>query len=119
MRMDSCLFCRIAAGEVPSEQVGSDEGIIAIKDKFPHAPVHILVLPVEHIDSAHGLDLSNGHADLLVRCFRLAQHVAEDYQIADGYRIATNVGRRGGQAILHLHLHVIGGRQLGQIDDAG
>lgn len=119
MRIDSCMFCQIAVGAVPSEQVGAADGVIAIKDKFPRAPVHILVLPVEHVDSAHALELNGGHADLLASCFRLAQQVAEDYRTADGYRITTNVGRQGGQAIDHLHFHVIGGRQLGQIDDGG
>ncbi len=117
--MRGCLFCRIAAGDEPSERVAAAGGIIAIKDKFPRTPVHILVLPVEHIDSAHALDLRGGHADLLAGCFRLAQRVAEGQGIADGYRITTNIGRRGGQAIAHLHFHVIGGRQLGHIDDGG
>jgi histidine triad (HIT) family protein len=118
VRIENCLFCQIVAGDVPSEQVGADDGVIAIKDKFPHAPVHVLVLPVEHVDSAHALELKGAHADLLVSCFRLAQRVAENQGIAEGYRIATNVGRRGGQAIDHLHFHVLGGRQLGHIDDA-
>jgi histidine triad (HIT) family protein len=116
MSIDSCIFCKIAVGDQPSEQVAATDGIIAIKDKFPLAPVHILVLPIEHIDSAHTLDLRGGNADVLISCFHLAQQVAEDQGIADGYRIATNIGRRGGQAIAHLHFHVIGGRQLGHID---
>ena len=119
MNTQRCLFCAIAAGEEPSEQVASADGIIAITDKFPQAPVHVLILPVEHIESAHTLDLSGPHADLLTRCVRLAQQIAEDHGIADGYRIATNIGRRGGQAIPHLHFHVLGGRQLGHIDDRG
>lgn len=119
MRIDSCLFCRIAVGEEPSEQVAATNGIVAIKDKFPRAPVHILVMPVEHIDSVHALDLDDGHAGLLTGCFRLAQLLAEDHGIADGYRIATNIGHRGGQAVAHLHFHLIGGRQLGHIDDRG
>ncbi|HUG86979.1 MAG TPA: HIT domain-containing protein [Euzebya sp.] len=112
---DDCLFCRIASGEEPSDRVAADEGVIAIRDKFPQAPVHVLVLPVAHVDSVHALT----DDDLLARCVRLARQVAEEEGIAEGYRLATNVGRGGGQAIAHLHFHVIGGRQLGHIDDAG
>ncbi|MGH8900977.1 MAG: HIT domain-containing protein [Egibacteraceae bacterium] len=119
MSSQDCLFCRIAAGQVPSEQVATADGVIAFKDKFPRAPVHVLVVPVEHVGSAHDLDLDGAHADLLARCFRLARLVADQQGIADGYRIATNIGRKGGQAIEHLHFHVIGGRQLGHIDDRG
>lgn len=114
---DDCLFCAIMAGDAPSERVAEADGIVAFRDKFPLAPVHVLVTPVEHIPSAHALD--DRHADLLNRCFRLARQIADDEGIADGYRVATNVGRKGGQAIAHLHFHVIGGRQLGHIDDAG
>lgn len=115
--MEHCLFCKIVKGEEPSEQVASADGIVAFTDKFPRAPVHILVVPVEHIDSAH--HLTDAHTDLLAGCFRLARQIAEKQGIADGYRIATNIGRKGGQAIPHLHFHVIGGRQLGLIDDGG
>jgi len=114
-----CLFCKIASGQEPSEQVATTDGIVALKDKFPRAPIHILIVPVEHIRSAHDLDLDGAHADLLARCFQLAQRIAEEQDITDGYRITTNIGRKGGQAIDHLHFHVIGGRQLGHIDDRG
>ncbi|MGH8887149.1 MAG: HIT domain-containing protein [Egibacteraceae bacterium] len=119
MSGEGCLFCKVVSGQVPSEQVATADGVVAFKDKFPQAPVHILVVPVEHIDSAHDLDLDGAHDDLLAHCFRLTQRVAEKYGIADGYRITTNIGRKGGQAIGHLHFHVLGGRQLGHIDDRG
>lgn len=112
--MPECLFCRIAAGELPSDQVAADHGVLAIRDRFPQAPVHVLVMPVVHVASIHDLK----DEELLAGCFRLARRVAEEQGIADGYRIATNVGARGGQAIPHLHFHVLGGRQLGHIDDA-
>jgi histidine triad (HIT) family protein len=112
---EDCLFCRIASGDQPAQHVGADDGVIAIRDKFPQAPVHALVIPVEHIPSVH--ELTEEHGDLLARCFRLARRVADAEGISDGYRVATNVGSRGGQAIPHLHFHVIGGRQLGYIDD--
>ncbi len=109
-----CLFCRIVAGDEPAEVVGRDDGVIAIRDIFPRAPFHVLVISEEHLESAH--ELTDDHADLLSTAFRLARTVAEEGDTADGYRIATNVGTLGGQAIPHLHLHVLGGRQLGHID---
>jgi histidine triad (HIT) family protein len=109
-----CLFCSIVAGEAPSDRVAEADGVVAFRDIFPRAPVHVLIVPHEHIDSAH--TLAGEHTDLLARCYALAREVAEQEGISDGYRIATNVGSKGGQAIKHLHFHVIGGRQLGHID---
>lgn len=109
-----CLFCRIVAGDDPAEIVAREDGIVAFRDIFPRAPVHILVVPEEHLDSAH--DLTDQHADLLSRMFRVAREVATAEGTQHGYRIVTNIGSEGGQAIPHLHLHVLGGRQLGHID---
>jgi histidine triad (HIT) family protein len=109
-----CLFCSIIAGDSPSDRVAADEGIVAFRDIAPRAPVHVLVVPHEHIDSAHAL--TDGHDELLGRCFRMVRRVAEQEGVADGYRVTTNIGRKGGQAIPHLHFHVLGGRQLGHID---
>lgn len=110
----NCLFCKIVAGDEAAEIVAREGDIVAFKDKFPRAPVHVLVVPEQHIPSAHELDESQ--AELLVRCFSLARRLADENQIADGYRIATNIGRGGGQAIPHLHFHVLGGKQLGFVD---
>lgn len=109
---EDCLFCKIVAGELPSDRVAEIPGIVAFRDIHPRAPVHVLVVPEEHIPSAHHLE-DDG---LLARCFALARQVAVQEGISEGYRIATNVGTRGGQAIPHLHLHVLGGRQLAHID---
>lgn len=109
-----CLFCRIVAGDEPAEIVGRDDGVLAIRDIFPRAPFHVLIIAEEHIGSAE--ELTDAHAGLLNAAFRLARKVAADGDTSDGYRIATNVGTLGGQAIPHLHLHVLGGRQLGHID---
>jgi histidine triad (HIT) family protein len=111
---NDCLFCRIVTGDEPAEELGRDEGVVAIRDIFPRAPFHALVLVEEHLPSVD--DLTDEHAALLNAAFRLARKVAADGGTADGYRIATNVGTLGGQAIPHLHLHVLGGRQLGHID---
>jgi histidine triad (HIT) family protein len=109
-----CLFCRIVAGDEPAEELGRDDGVVAIRDIFPRAPFHALVITEEHLGSAD--ELTDDHADLLNAAFRLARKVAAEGDTADGYRIATNVGTLGGQAIPHLHLHVLGGRQLGHVD---
>lgn len=114
MADSDCLFCKIVAGEVPSDRVAADDGVIAFRDIAPRAPVHVLVVPERHVASAH--DLTDDDAGLLARCFRLARTVAEQEGTAEGYRVTTNVGSMGGQAVSHLHFHVLGGRQLGHID---
>jgi histidine triad (HIT) family protein len=112
-----CLFCRIIAGDEEAEFVAQEDEVVAFEDKFPRAPVHVLVVSREHIPSAH--DLTDEHTGLLGRCFALAHDIAEKKGTSNGYRIATNIGSRGGQAIPHLHFHVLGGRQLGFIDSEG
>jgi histidine triad (HIT) family protein len=113
---DGCLFCRIVAGEIPSDRVAEADGLVAIRDITPRAPVHVLVIPERHVASAHALTDEPEDVDLLARCYRLAREVARIEGMEDGYRITTNVGERGGQSIPHLHFHVLGGRQLGHID---
>lgn len=112
---EDCLFCRIVSGDESAELVTETDDLVAFRDKFPRAPVHVLVVPRRHIPSAHDLDPQD---PLLTECFRVAQEVADGEGISDGYRIATNIGSRGGQAIPHLHFHVLGGKQLGYVDGA-
>lgn len=112
----NCLFCKIIAGDEAADIVARDGDLVAFKDIFPRAPVHVLVVPEKHIPSAHDLDDSDG--DLLTRCFSMARKVADEQGIAQGYRITTNIGPQGGQAIPHLHFHVLGGKQLGHVDGA-
>ncbi len=111
---DDCLFCSIVAGDADATIVAEDDDVVAFRDIHPRAPVHVLVTPRRHVASVH--ELGDGDADLLAGCFAMARRVAEQEGIADGYRVATNVGARGGQMIAHLHFHVIGGRQLERID---
>jgi histidine triad (HIT) family protein len=111
-----CLFCRIVAGEIPSERVAEGEGVLAFRDISPRAPVHVLVVPERHVGSADELTDDAEDLDLLARCYRLAREVARVEGTADGYRITTNIGEKGGQSVHHLHFHVLGGRQLGHID---
>lgn len=107
-----CLFCKIIAGEIPAAIVHADEAVVAIRDIAPRAPTHILVIPREHIPSA--ADLTESHGPLLGRLFAVAAEIARGEGIADrGYRLTINVGSAAGQAVPHLHLHVMGGRPFG------
>ena len=107
--MTDCLFCKIAAGEVPSTMVHSDDVVVAIRDIAPRAPTHILLMPRRHVASA--LELTDADAPLMGRLFAAAAESARQEGIADnGYRLVANVGRWGGQTVDHLHLHLMGGR---------
>jgi histidine triad (HIT) family protein len=104
-----CLFCKIAADEVPSTKVYEDDVVIAFRDIAPRAPTHILIIPRDHIASA--ADLTEDHGEMLGRLFAVAARIARDEGIADGgYRLVSNVGRWGGQTVDHLHVHLLGGR---------
>jgi histidine triad (HIT) family protein len=108
MRND-CLFCGIADGDIPSTQVHADDVVVAFRDIAPRAPVHVLVIPREHIASA--ANLTEDHAALMGHLFATAAEIARSEGIAEGgYRVVTNVGPDGGQTVNHLHLHVMGGR---------
>jgi histidine triad (HIT) family protein len=110
-RDPDCLFCRIVAGEVPSDGVLEDDTLVAFRDIAPRAPTHVLVVPREHIPSARELTEEDG--DLLAHLFVAAQRIATSEGIADaGYRLVANVGRWGGQSVDHLHLHLLGGRAM-------
>jgi histidine triad (HIT) family protein len=109
--MDGCLFCAIAAHQVPATFVRDEPDVFAIRDINPQAPTHVLVIPREHLVSA--ADLSADHAELWLRMLALAQDVAREEDIAEpGYRLVVNVGDAGGQTVSHLHLHVLGGRRM-------
>lgn len=109
-----CIFCQIAAGEIPSEILYQDEEIIAIRDINPQAPKHLLVMPRLHIPSL--ADVTDDHIPLIGRLVTVANQLAEREGIAQsGYRIVTNCGPDAGQAIPHLHLHLLGGRRLGRL----
>jgi histidine triad (HIT) family protein len=105
-----CLFCRIVAGEVPSQRLHEDELVIAIRDINPQAPSHVLVLSREHIASAAELRETDG--ELLGAIFGALADIADREGLSRGYRIVTNVGEWAGQSVDHLHFHLIGGRRL-------
>lgn len=105
-----CLFCRIAAGEIPADIVAEDEGWVAFRDIQPQAPVHVLVIPRVHVESAADLATDS---DLAGELLRAASVVARTEGLEqDGFRIVTNVGERAGQSVMHLHFHVLGGRRM-------
>ncbi len=106
-----CIFCKIADGEIPGDVVYRDEEIIAFRDISPQAPTHILVIPRKHIDSLTQLDEADYH--LIGKIVKVANQLAEEEGVAEkGYRVAINCGKQGGQAVPHLHLHLLAGRQL-------
>jgi len=106
-----CLFCRIAAGEIPSDIVYQDEEFLAFRDIHPQAPKHVIVIPKSHIASL--AELTEQQQGLLGRLILVATKLAEKEGIGkSGYRLAINCGPEGGQLVPHLHLHLIGGRKL-------
>ena len=106
-----CLFCRIAAGEIPADVVAEGESWLAFRDIQPQAPVHVLVIPRLHVGSV--AELSEADSVLAGQLLRAAAEVARLEDVTDsGYRIVTNVGERAGQSVFHLHLHVLGGRRM-------
>ena len=108
---DDCLFCKIVAGEIPSNQVFADDLVVAFRDIAPRAPTHVLLVSRDHIPSA--AELTEAHAPLLGRLFADAAEIARREGVAeDGYRLVINVGRWGGQTVDHLHLHLMGGRSF-------
>ncbi|RMD70512.1 MAG: histidine triad nucleotide-binding protein [Gammaproteobacteria bacterium] len=107
---NDCLFCRIVAGEIPSERVYEDEQVVAFKDIHPKAPVHILVVPRLHIPSL--FEVRPEHDGLMAHLCRTLPEIARQLGLERGFRVIINNGPEGGQEILHLHVHLLGGRRL-------
>jgi histidine triad (HIT) family protein len=108
--MKDCLFCRIVAGDIPARKVYEDEHTFAFEDIDPKAPTHILVVPKKHI---RGLkEVSSEDAEIVGRCHLTAAQVARERGIENGYRTVLNVGPGAGQSVFHLHVHLLGGRDL-------
>ena len=107
----NCLFCKIAAKEVPAEIVHATDRVVAFRDVNPQAPTHILLIPREHIRSA--AEITAEHGGLLAELVQTAAHLAKAEGIDHGgWRLVTNVGPDAGQSVLHLHLHLLGGRSM-------
>ena len=108
----NCLFCRMASGEMAVEKLHDDELCFAIRDINPRAPVHLMVIPQEHIASVR--EVGDVHGPLLARMVSVANGLADAEGIGErGYRLTFNCGDDAGQTIYHLHLHILGGRRLG------
>ena len=105
-----CLFCSIAAGEIPSKKVYEDDTVVAFYDVDPQAPVHVLVIPREHIASP--ADITPGNSAVVAHVFEVIARLAKELGLENGYRIVTNCGADGGQSVQHLHFHVLGKRSL-------
>lgn len=106
-----CLFCEIIKGNIPSSKVYEDDMIYAFKDINPAAPVHFLVVPKEHIDSVNGINEEN--SKYVSHIFEKIPEIAKSQGI-DSYRIINNCGADAGQTVMHLHFHIVGGRELGE-----
>ncbi|OYD07661.1 histidine triad nucleotide-binding protein [Paludifilum halophilum] len=109
--MADCIFCGIVDGTIPSEKLYEDEMVVAFRDIHAQAPVHVLVIPKEHIPSIQEVEEESG--ELLARIFSTINRLAKEHGLADrGYRIVNNCGEEGGQTVHHVHFHLLGGRSL-------
>ena len=108
--MENCLFCKIAAGVIPSTKVYEDETILAFRDIAPQAPTHILVVPKAHIGSVAEVTAEN--SAMVAHIFEVIAQVAAQEGLTSGYRVVSNCGDHAGQTVKHLHFHILGGKQL-------
>ena len=106
-----CLFCKMAAGTIKPDVVYEDERVLAFRDIAPQAPVHVLLIPKQHVANLDAAD--DGDSSLLAHLLLTAQRVARDLGVAEsGYRLVNNCNRDGGQTVYHLHFHLLAGRAL-------
>ena len=111
--MEDCLFCKIIKGDIPSTKVYEDEFVYAFKDINPEAPVHILVVPKKHIKSIN--EIEEIDENLIGKIFLAIKKIAKEQGIAEkGYRVVSNCGKDAGQTVMHLHFHILGGKELGE-----
>ena len=104
-----CLFCKIVAGDLPSEQLYEDDEILVFKDISPQAPFHGVIIPKAHISTLN--DLRDDQAELMGRFFVVARNLAAEHELP-GYRVVINTNAEGGQVVFHVHMHLLGGRQM-------
>ena len=108
----NCIFCKICAGETPSQQLSEYEDLLAFRDINPQAPVHVLVVPKSHFATLAEMDAAQ--AELLKKCFVRIPHIAERAGLTNGYRLIVNQGKDAGQTVMHLHVHILGGTPMGE-----
>ncbi len=109
--MSDCLFCKIAAGEISADILYEDDDVIAFRDIAPQAPVHFLVIPKRHLPTFD--EVSESDDQLIGKMMRIGAQVAAENGIGEGFRVALNNGADAGQLVFHLHMHILGGRDLG------
>ena len=110
--MSDCLFCKIRDGEIPGDLVYEGDSVLAFNDINPQAPTHVLIIPREHIATLN--DLESKHSDVVGEMHLVAQQIARERDHAeDGYRTVFNCNAAAGQTVFHIHLHLLGGRNLG------
>ncbi len=105
-----CIFCKIAAGEIPAAKVFENDNILAFKDLNPQAPVHVLVIPKKHISSAD--EITRDNVNLVSEIFSEIPGIARACALTNGYRVITNIGEDGCQSVKHMHFHILGGTKL-------
>ena len=108
----NCIFCKIVNGEIPSNKVYEDESVLAFNDINPAAPVHILVIPKKHIESA--VALTDEDDELIAHIFQVIKLIAKEQGLDNGFRLVSNIGEDGGQTVKHLHFHILGGKKLSE-----
>lgn len=109
--MNNCIFCKIVNKDIPSEIVFEDEDIIVFKDIRPQAPLHLLIVPKQHIADVN--ELSKDNVDIISKIFLVAKQLALKFNVAEnGYRIVVNTGRDAGQEVFHIHFHFLAGRKF-------
>ena len=107
-----CIFCKIARGDIPSNIVYEDEKIVCFRDLNPQAPVHVLIIPREHIVSLDDTNASTEEKELLGHLISKVREIAEKLELKNGYRLVSNCGKDGLQTVGHLHFHLLGGRRM-------
>ncbi len=107
-----CIFCKIIDGEIPSKKVYEDDTVLAFHDVAPQAPVHVIVIPKEHISCA--ADINEENSAVISHIFEVIAKIGKDLGLDNGYRIINNCGEDGGQTVKHLHFHLIGGEKLSE-----
>jgi histidine triad (HIT) family protein len=111
MSNSDCLFCRIAAGDIPADILRSEPEAVAFRDNNPQAPTHVLIIPRKHIPSV--TELTDADAPVLATLFTMARDLAREEGLTEGgYRMVVNAGRDAGQSVFHVHLHLLGGRHM-------
>ena len=109
---NNCIFCKIIAGELPSEKVYEDEKMLAFRDINPAAPAHIVCVPKIHIDSLNEVNANHENTGYVSHILEKIPGIAETLGLSNGYRVIINIGEDGGQTVKHLHFHMLGGKKL-------